>query len=203
QGHGAYLLKGQLADVLQCTVGNIASGQTVMIKTTYVTELKHDTDSEQIRFILPTAIAPRYGSPHDNRVLFTSHSTAVNLDGDSKVARVTLSDVTYLEKDFILIGDNEWRAIQKAIQTLQLLVRSLPEGCYFNVILFGSDYDSLFPQSQLYSEVTLTQALDHAKAMSANYGGTEIHDPLKWSFDSSIFNMQTSVFLFTDGTSRH
>ncbi|CAG8773758.1 10525_t:CDS:2, partial [Acaulospora morrowiae] len=61
QGHGAYLLEEQLADVFQCTVKNIASGQTVVIKITYVTELKHDADSEQIRFVLPTAIAPRYG----------------------------------------------------------------------------------------------------------------------------------------------
>ncbi|CAG8464146.1 8480_t:CDS:2 [Acaulospora morrowiae] len=281
QGHGAYLLEEKLADVFQCTVGNIASGQTVVIKITYITELKHDADSEQIRFVLPTAIAPRYGSPHgDNTsiqesisyssstsyhldlnvtcrmtssiqtIVSPSHhiSTEVNIDGDPKVAKITLAEgVTYLEKDFVLVvksldldvprafveynsttdtncvmltlvpkfalnetlvelifiidrsGSMGGEPIQKAAQTLQLLLRSLPEGCYFNVVSFGSHHDSLFPQSQLYSEVTLTRALDHAKSMDANYGGTEIYDPLKWAFENSRFDMQTSVFLLTDG----
>ena len=34
----------------------------MVIKITYVTELKHDAESEKIRFVLPTHIAPRYGS---------------------------------------------------------------------------------------------------------------------------------------------
>ncbi|CAG8710555.1 8161_t:CDS:2, partial [Acaulospora morrowiae] len=281
QGHGAYLLEEKLADVFQCTLGNIASDQTVVIKITYVTELKHDADSEQIRFVLPTAIAPRYGSPWGDNTSIQesisyssstsyhldlnvtcrmtssiqaiespSHhiSTEVNIDGDPKVAKITLAeDVTYLEKDFILVvksldldvprafveynsttetncvmltlvpkfalketlvelifimdrsGSMRGEPIQKAAQTLQLLLRSLPEGCYFNVVSFGSHHDSLFPQSQLYSEVTLTRALDHAKSMDANYGGTEIYDPLKWAFENSRFDMQTSVFLLTDG----
>jgi len=56
------LLESESADVFQCSVGNITSGQTVIIKITYVTELKHDSDTDKIRFVLPTHIAPRYGS---------------------------------------------------------------------------------------------------------------------------------------------
>jgi von Willebrand factor A domain-containing protein 5 len=52
--------------VFQCSVGNIKSGQTVVIKITYVTELKHDSETEKIRFILPTYIMPRYGSSAAN-----------------------------------------------------------------------------------------------------------------------------------------
>ncbi|CAG8596164.1 18809_t:CDS:2 [Rhizophagus irregularis] len=62
KGHGAYLLESESEDVFQCSVGNITSGQTVIIKITYVTELKHDSETEKIRFVLPTNIAPRYGS---------------------------------------------------------------------------------------------------------------------------------------------
>ncbi|CAG8794717.1 14940_t:CDS:2, partial [Dentiscutata erythropus] len=62
QGHGAYLLEEELQDIFQCSIGNITAGQTVVIKITYVTELKHDAESESVRFVFPTAIAPRYGS---------------------------------------------------------------------------------------------------------------------------------------------
>ncbi|GES73071.1 von Willebrand factor A domain-containing protein DDB_G0267758-like [Rhizophagus clarus] len=62
KGHGVYLLESESEDVFQCSVGNITSGQIVVIKITYVTELKHDSESEKIRFVLPTNIAPRYGS---------------------------------------------------------------------------------------------------------------------------------------------
>jgi hypothetical protein len=60
------LLESESEDVFQCSVGNITSGQTVVMKITYVTELKHDSESENIRFVLPTNIAPRYGSSSSN-----------------------------------------------------------------------------------------------------------------------------------------
>ena len=56
------MLESESSDVFQCSVGNITSGQTVVIKITYVSELKHDSENERIRFVLPTHIAPRYGS---------------------------------------------------------------------------------------------------------------------------------------------
>ena len=56
------MLESESADIFQCSVGNITSGQTVIIKITYVTELKSDSETENIRFTLPTYIAPRYGS---------------------------------------------------------------------------------------------------------------------------------------------
>ena len=64
--------------------------------------------------------------------------------------------------------------MKKAAQALELLLHSLPENCYFNVISFGSHYDSLFPKSQLYSEISFSKALNLAQTMTSNYGGTEI-----------------------------
>ena len=31
-----------------------------------MTELKQDSDSDQVRFVIPTAVAPRYGDPQNN-----------------------------------------------------------------------------------------------------------------------------------------
>jgi len=84
------LLESESADVFQCSIGNITPGQTVVIKITYVTELKHDSESEKIRFVLPTNIAPRYGSSE-----FTSSSN------DGKILKADA--VTYSNKvDFYL-----------------------------------------------------------------------------------------------------
>ncbi|CAG8584774.1 41229_t:CDS:2 [Gigaspora margarita] len=89
--------------------------------------------------------------------------------------------------------------VKKASEALQLLLRSLSDDCFFNVISFGSQFDSLFENSQPYSETSFLKALKHAQEMVANYGGTEIYDPLKWAFENSRDDMPTSVFLLTDG----
>ncbi|CAG8750895.1 18819_t:CDS:1 [Racocetra persica] len=89
--------------------------------------------------------------------------------------------------------------MKKASEALQLLLRSLPEDCLFNVISFGSRFDSLFEKSQSYSQESFTKALKHAQEMTASYGGTEIYNPLKWAFENSRNDMPTSVFLLTDG----
>ncbi|CAG8757099.1 14038_t:CDS:2, partial [Funneliformis caledonium] len=89
--------------------------------------------------------------------------------------------------------------MKKAAQALELLLRSLPEDCYFNVVSFGSHHDSLFPKSQFYSETSLSQAIKLAQSMTSDYGGTEIHGVLKWVFENSRDDMPTSVFLITDG----
>ncbi|RIA91047.1 hypothetical protein C1645_822529 [Glomus cerebriforme] len=258
QGHGTYLLESESADIFQCSIGNIKSGQTVVIKITYVTELKHDSESEKIRFVLPTHIAPRYGSSefssfsNDGKILKSdilikmtsviqniespSHkiSTEMNIDDNSKISKITLAEqITYLKKDFILVvksknldqprafveynhetqtncvwydlmvvlksGSMGTEPMKKAAQALELFLRSLPEDCYFNVILFGTHYDSLFLISQLYSEISLSKALNLAQTMTSNYGGTEIFSALKWVFENARNDMPTSVFLITDG----
>ncbi|KAF0432278.1 von willebrand domain-containing protein [Gigaspora margarita] len=285
QGHGAYLLEEQFPDIFQCSIGNITADQTVVIRITYVTELKHDAETESIRFVFPTAIAPRYGSSdytaNDGKKLIPdkmsytektdyylklaitcrmtsviqsiespSHhiSTELNIDGSPNVSKITLAEqITHLEKDLILVvkslgldqprafveydsktetncvmltlvpkfavneikselifvidrsGSMQGGPIKKASETLQLLLRSLPEDCLFNVVSFGSHFDSLFTKSQPYSEESFSKALKHAQEMDANYGGTEIYDPLKWTFENSKNDMPTSIFLLTDG----
>ncbi|CAJ0876773.1 12753_t:CDS:10 [Entrophospora sp. SA101] len=285
KGHSAYLLEEQLSDVFQCSIGNLKSNQTVVIKITYVTELKHDSENEKIRFVLPTCIAERYGSssstandgkklaPDDVKysgkanyeldlkvnckmtstiqsIESPSHliSTELNVDGNSKISNVILAEhITYLDKDFVLVvksedldkprafleynpktesnclmltlvpkfslnpiqteivfivdrsGSMQGEPIKKAGQALELFLRSLPEDCYFNVVSFGSSHDSLFPKSQEYSQETLNKAINLAKKLDADYGGTEIYNPIKWVFDNQLKTMTTTLFLLTDG----
>ncbi|XP_064828803.1 von Willebrand factor A domain-containing protein 5A-like [Oncorhynchus masou masou] len=90
--------------------------------------------------------------------------------------------------------------IGSARDTLLLLLKSLPMGCYFNIIGFGSRYESFFPKSVEYSQKTMDEALLKVKAMRADLGGTEILQPLKHIYSQPCLPDQPrQLFLFTDG----
>lgn len=61
KGKIASLLEQERPDVFQTSVGNIPPGKQVVITLTLISEIKNDADESQIRFVLPTAVAPRYG----------------------------------------------------------------------------------------------------------------------------------------------
>ena len=52
----------EASDVFSTKLGNVPAGETVVVEITYVGELKHDTETNGIRFTIPTKIAPRYGN---------------------------------------------------------------------------------------------------------------------------------------------
>uniref|UniRef100_A0A8C8IKZ8 von Willebrand factor A domain-containing protein 5A-like n=1 Tax=Oncorhynchus tshawytscha TaxID=74940 RepID=A0A8C8IKZ8_ONCTS len=86
------------------------------------------------------------------------------------------------------------------LDTLLLLLKSLPMGCYFNIIGFGSRYESFFTKSVEYSQKTMDEALQKVKAMRADLGGTEILQPLKHIYSQPCLPDQPrQLFLFTDG----
>ncbi|XP_060929298.1 von Willebrand factor A domain-containing protein 5A-like isoform X2 [Limanda limanda] len=90
--------------------------------------------------------------------------------------------------------------IASARDTLLLLLKSLPMGCYFNIYSFGSIFEHIFPKSVEYSEKTLEEALKKVASMQANLGGTEILKPLTHILSQTcISNQPRQVFVFTDG----
>jgi hypothetical protein len=50
------------SDVFTTTIGNVPAGAEIKVDIIYLGELKHDAETDGIRFTLPTSIAPRYGS---------------------------------------------------------------------------------------------------------------------------------------------
>ncbi|XP_051813561.1 von Willebrand factor A domain-containing protein 5A-like isoform X13 [Acanthochromis polyacanthus] len=90
--------------------------------------------------------------------------------------------------------------ISSARDTLLLLLKSLPMGCYFNIYSFGSSFQHIFPQSVEYSQKTMEEALKKVEEMKANLGGTEILEPLKHIYSHRcIPNHPRQLFVFTDG----
>uniref|UniRef100_A0A3P9I7M0 VIT domain-containing protein n=1 Tax=Oryzias latipes TaxID=8090 RepID=A0A3P9I7M0_ORYLA len=90
--------------------------------------------------------------------------------------------------------------ISSARDTLLLLLKSLPMGCYFNIYGFGSGYDHIFPKSVEYSEKSMEEALKKVEVMQADLGGTEILQPLQHIYSQPcISNQPRQLFVFTDG----
>jgi len=98
-------------------------------------------------------------------------------------------------------GSMEGDSIHEARQALDVCLKALDEGTQFNVLRFGSRFESLFPEPKPYSEATLNTALAWSKNMQADLGGTEILRPLKhvykeWAESNS---RNGSILLLTDG----
>uniref|UniRef100_A0A8P4GGA4 von Willebrand factor A domain-containing protein 5A n=1 Tax=Dicentrarchus labrax TaxID=13489 RepID=A0A8P4GGA4_DICLA len=90
--------------------------------------------------------------------------------------------------------------IGSARDTLLLLLKSLPMGCYFNIYSFGSSFQHIFPKSVEYSQKTMEEALKTVEEMGADLGGTEILNPLKHIYSQPcIPNQPRQLFVFTDG----
>lgn len=89
--------------------------------------------------------------------------------------------------------------INSVIATLITSIKSLPEGCFFNLISFGSSFRQLFPQSKEYSKSSVKNAVDFVNQMKASLGGTELLPPLKWIFKMARKSeMPCQVFIITD-----
>ncbi|XP_029964292.1 von Willebrand factor A domain-containing protein 5A-like isoform X2 [Salarias fasciatus] len=96
--------------------------------------------------------------------------------------------------------DRNKTRISSARETLLLLLKSLPMGCYFNIYSFGSSFEHIFPKSVEYSQQTMEEALKIVGKMEANLGGTEIVKPLKHIYEQPCIPSQPrQLFIFTDG----
>lgn len=75
-------------------------------------------------------------------------------------------------------GSMSGERIKKAVESLIIFLKSLPEDSYFNVISFGHYFDKLYPESQKLNKNNIKEAIENIKVMDADHGGTEILQPL-------------------------
>ncbi|CAM5157987.1 unnamed protein product, partial [Eretmochelys imbricata] len=88
----------------------------------------------------------------------------------------------------------------KGRETLVLLLKSLPLGCYFNIYGFGSEFESFYPQSVENTQQTKAESLQRLRLLQANLGGTEILEPLRAVYRSPCRDGHPrQLFVFTDG----
>ncbi|OQV25282.1 von Willebrand factor A domain-containing protein 5A [Hypsibius exemplaris] len=97
-------------------------------------------------------------------------------------------------------GSMQGGRIEKAVQAMQIFLRSIPAGCYFNFFRFGSNFEVLFPTSKLYGPDTFANAKRYADQTTANLGGTEILPPLQHIFSTPpVAGFARQLFILTDG----
>ncbi len=89
--------------------------------------------------------------------------------------------------------------IDVVLSTLVTCLKSMPEGCYFNIVPFGSSFRHLFPKSVEYSSANVQRARDYLYLLRANLGGTELLPPLQWVFKNARkTDVPCQIFIITD-----
>jgi hypothetical protein len=90
--------------------------------------------------------------------------------------------------------------IRQVRECLDLFIRSLPEGSFFNIIRFGTGFKSLFKDSVPYDRSKVSTGLRLAETMNADLGGTEILTPLESIFKRPVKGSGVrQIFVLTDG----
>ncbi|KAF4461133.1 Vault poly [Fusarium albosuccineum] len=89
--------------------------------------------------------------------------------------------------------------IPDLITALEIFLKSLPVGVKFNICSFGSRYSFLWEKSKTYSQETLDQAVRHVKSFAADFGGTQMYQPIEATFQQRYKDMNLEIFLLTDG----
>ena len=85
-------------------------------------------------------------------------------------------------------------------QALPLSLVSLPTGCAFNVVSFGSKTKPLWSTSKVYSGSALTEAVDHTSRLEADMGGTELVCAIEEVIDSRLQDRKSlQIIILTDG----
>ncbi|KAK5929147.1 hypothetical protein CgunFtcFv8_010404 [Champsocephalus gunnari] len=217
-GQQAFLLEesDQSPDIFSLSVGSLPPGESASIRLEYVTELAVQAD-EGLRFILPAVLNPRYhpqGSAGGSVQVTSVPASLVpysTLMGDPVVMlslypefpQAVMSSLASCGEFVFLLdrsGSMQRDRIKSARDTLLLLLKSLPMGCFFNIYSFGSSHEHIFPKSVEYSQETMEEALKKVGEMEANLGGTEILRPLKDIYSHAcIPNQPRQLFVFTDG----
>ncbi|KXH26257.1 vault protein inter-alpha-trypsin [Colletotrichum simmondsii] len=96
-------------------------------------------------------------------------------------------------------GSMEGNKMQDLKNALRVFVKSLPVGSMFNICSFGSRHDFLFPKSVMYDQNTMETAMRHIDTFSANYGGTQIYNPIESTFKRRHIDLDLETFILTDG----
>lgn len=82
---------------------------------------------------------------------------------------------------------------------MKVAIRSLPEGCFFNLCLFGSSNELLWDKSRPATQENSDEAFTRSAHLAASMGGTERNSALKRAVTCRASNLDTNIIVVTDG----
>ena len=87
-----------------------------------------------------------------------------------------------------------------AVKSLELSLRWLTPGCYFNICLYGDEFSFLFKESVAYDQNSLMSAVEMLEDATPDLGGSELKDAIGQAFSRfTMDDMEQEIILFTDG----
>ncbi|HNQ35890.1 MAG TPA: VIT domain-containing protein, partial [bacterium] len=97
-------------------------------------------------------------------------------------------------------GSMSGSSIAEAKKALEICLKSMDAGSYFNIYRFGSSFAHLFDRPIEYGDQSLDQALKYVSNTEADLGGTEMYAPLEHACRGAAGEgRKRFVILITDG----
>ncbi|MCP3968652.1 MAG: VWA domain-containing protein [Lentisphaerae bacterium] len=107
------------------------------------------------------------------------------------------SDIVFM---FDCSNSMAYSYIEPAKEALELCMRSMSEGDYFNVLTFGSTYKLFSDEQMPYSQGTLEFSLNMLAEVKADMGGTEMLEAISTVCEIPVRpGCRREVILITDG----
>lgn len=156
-------------------------------------------------FVLDITTSPENGSetPHacmETHTSFENHK-AVMLTIPPKFMLRNQSRVHDAEVLFVADRSGSMSDKMESLKSaMKFFLHGIPQAQHFNVWCFGSNYTSLWPRSEGYSDSTLREALSYvSQDFRSDMGGTELLPALKAIINARKGYDMTDVVLLTDG----
>ncbi|CAG0895342.1 unnamed protein product [Darwinula stevensoni] len=142
-------------------------------------------------------------TPHQPRLILEKGSDSTIAAMVTMVPKFNMVE-TKLKHEFIYMIDRSGSMMcdkmEMAKEALLSFLKDMPRDSYFNIVSFGSNFSSLWKESQKYEEDGEYAVTQHVNEMEANLGGTDMHEPLV-----SIFKLKQpegyarQIIVLTDG----
>ncbi|KIW87218.1 uncharacterized protein Z519_12121 [Cladophialophora bantiana CBS 173.52] len=135
------------------------------------------------------------------RALLETHSTIPN----QRALMATLVpkfNLPNISPEIVFIVDRSGSMHGKIgllVAAMKVFLKSLPVGVKFNICSFGTRHSFLFKRSKTYDQSSLKDALKHLETFAADYGGTEMLQPVKATVENRYKDLSLEVMLLTDG----
>ena len=159
--------------------------------------LAQKDNEEEYPFCAMLSFFPQFNAASDNDAYEAFLQNSVKNDFKISALKSKGEFIFVLDRS----GSMKGRRIDMAKQALILFLKSMPPDSYFNIVSFGTRFRFMFFKgSHKYSEEKVEAAIKDINSFQADYGGTELIDPLREIFKNyPIKNYPRNVFLLTDG----